>query len=141
MVAILMLLRAKSWWRFLIRYQQLTPTTNEAPSPHDEVIVWKNLLRATGDRATAQKSIISFLIVSGLNSIPTGYCIQALATRIQNAERVAPSVTSQVDAKCIFLLTRSQPKNMIEINVASRKKATIPSMARGAPKISPTNRL
>ena len=96
---------------------------------------------ATGDPATAQKSTISFLMVSGLNSIPMGYCIQAFATRIQNADRVAPRVTSQVEARCIFLLTRSHPKNMMEMNVASRKNATIPSMASGAPKISPTNKL
>ncbi|OPZ25673.1 MAG: hypothetical protein BWZ00_01799 [Bacteroidetes bacterium ADurb.BinA174] len=117
------------------------PTTKEAPTPQPASTAWKNLLIATGEETIAQKSTISLRTVSGLNSMPIGYCIQALATKIQNADKVAPIVVSQVDAKCIFLLTRFHPKNIIEINVASIKKATIPSMASGAPKISPTNQL
>ena len=96
---------------------------------------------AMGDNATAQKSTISFRTESGLNSIPTGYCIQAFATKIHKADSVAPIVVSQVEAKCAFLLTLFQPKNMMAINVASMKKATMPSIANGAPKMSPTNQL
>src|SRR5699024_4251089 len=101
--------------------------------------VWKNLATAMGERATAAKSTISFLTVSGLKAIPTGYCIQALATRIHQAEIVAPSPVSQVDARWKRLLTLFQPKNITAMKVASIKNARIPSMASGAPKISPTN--
>ena len=118
-----------------------TPTTNTAASTQPDSTLWKNLLTAIGEVATAQKSTISLRAVSGLNSMPTGFCIHALATRIHQAEIVAPSPVSQVDARWKRLLTLSQPKNMTAINVASIKKAKIPSMASGAPKISPTNQL
>ena len=61
--------------------------------------VWKNFITATGENATAMKSTISLRIVSGLNSIPTGYCIHELATRIHQADIVAPKPVSQVDAR------------------------------------------
>ena len=54
---------------------------------------------------------------------------------------VAPIAVSHVEAKWNLLLTLFQPKNMTAMKVASIKKAMIPSMARGAPKISPTNQL
>ena len=127
--------------RFLNRYQLLMPITNTAPTIQPESTVWKNLLMATGDKATAQKSNISLRTVSGLKRIPAGYCIQALAINIQRADRVAPMIVSQVEAKWKRLLTLSQPKNITAIKVASIKKAKIPSMARGAPKMSPTNQL
>ena len=76
----------------------------------------------------------------GIN-FATGYCIHALAIRIQRAERVAPMIVSQVEAKWKRLLTLSQPKNITVIKVASIKNARIPSIARGAPKMSPTNQL
>ena len=38
-------------------------------------------------------------------------------------------------------LTLFQPKNMMATKVASIKKAMMPSMASGAPKMSPTNQL
>ena len=46
---------------------------------------------------------------------------------------------SHVEARWNFSLTLPQPKNMTAPNVASMKKARMPSMARGAPKMSPTN--
>ncbi|MPL74476.1 hypothetical protein SDC9_20288 [bioreactor metagenome] len=94
---------------------------------------------ATGDKATDQKSTISFLAVSGLNCIPVGNCIHAFATRIQRAERFVPMATKYVEIKWAFLLTLFHPKNITAKNVLSRKKASIPSIASGAPKISPTN--
>ena len=94
---------------------------------------------ATGEKATAMKSTISLRIVSGLNTIPTGYCIHELATRIHQADMVAPRPVSQVEAKWNLRLTFSQPKNMTAMNVASIKKARMPSMANGAPNMSPTN--
>ena len=78
-------------------------------------------------------------MVSGLNSQPTGHCIQALATRIHHAEMVAPKPVSQVEAKWKPRDTYFQPKYMTATNVDSMKKAMMPSMANGAPKMSPTN--
>ena len=136
-----MLAKANFFSRFFHRYQQLTPTTNTAASTQPDSTLWKNLLTAIGEVATAQKSTISLRAVSGLNSIPTGFCIQAFATRIHQAEIVAPSPVSQVEARWKRLLTLSQPKNITAMNVASIKNARIPSIASGAPKMSPTNQL
>ena len=52
---------------------------------------------ATGEKSISQKFCISNRAVSGLNSIPTGYCIQALATRIHKADKLEPTATIQVD--------------------------------------------
>ena len=101
--------------------------------------MWVNLLTAKGDSATSTKEVISKRIVSGLNVCPMGYCIQALATRIHQAEMVAPRPVSHVEAKWKPGDTFFQPKNMTATNVDSMKKATMPSMASGAPKMSPTN--
>ena len=141
MALILILSRAKRVSRFFNRYQLLMPITNNAPTIQPDNTVWKNLLMATGDKATAQKSNISLRTVSGLNCIPAGCCIQALAIRIHRADKVAPIMVSQVEARWKRLLTLSHPKNITAMNVASIKKARIPSMASGAPKISPTNQL
>ena len=46
--------------------------------------------------------------------------------------------TSQVTVKCCTLLSLSQPKKNKPTKVDSRKNAIRPSMAKGAPKISPT---
>src|SRR5574344_150481 len=120
------------------RNQQLTPTTKMEPVIHPLETVWRNFTTAVGEKATAANDTISFRTVSGLNSIPTGCCIQALATKIHHAEIVAPNTVSQVEAKWNLRLTLFQPKNIMAINVASIKNATIPSMANGAPKMSPT---
>jgi len=136
-----MLDKANFFSRFFHRYQQLTPTTNTAASTQPDNTLWKNLLTAIGEVATAQKSTISLRAVSGLNSMPTGFCIQAFATRIHQAEIVAPSPVSQVEARWKRLLTLSQPKNITAMNVASIKNARMPSIASGAPKMSPTNQL
>ncbi len=124
---------------FLRRNQQLTPTTNAAPSTHPERTVWKNLLTATGERATSANDTITLRIWAGSNSIPTGYCIHALATRIHSAERLAPIAVSHVAARWNPGLTLFHPKNITAIKVDSRKNATMPSIAKGAPKMSPTN--
>ena len=94
---------------------------------------------AKGERATSKKLTISLRIVSGLKAQPTGYCIHALATRIHQAEMVAPRPVSQVEARWKPGDTFFQPKNMTATKVDSMKKATIPSIASGAPKMSPTN--
>ena len=94
---------------------------------------------AKGERATSAKLTISLRIVSGLKAQPTGYCIQALATRIHQAEMVAPKPVSQVEARWKPGDTFFQPKYITATKVDSMKNATIPSTASGAPKISPTN--
>ena len=101
--------------------------------------VWQNLSIAKGERATSRNDTISLRIVSGLNSQPTGYCIQAFATRIHQAEMVAPKPVSQVEARWKPGDTFFHPKYITATKVDSMKKATIPSIANGAPKISPTN--
>ena len=121
--------------------QPHTPTTNTPPSVHALSTVWKNLLIAIGEQATAQKLVISLRIVAGLNSQPVGYCIQALATKIHSADSVAPMAVSHVEARWKRGLTFFQPKNITAMNVDSIKKARMPSMASGAPKMSPTNQL
>ena len=134
-----MLPRAKRCSRLRRRYQLLIPITTTAPVIHPHSTEWKNLLTATGLLTTAQKSTISFLTVSGLKTIPTGCCIQPLAMSIQSAERDAPNAVSQVDARWNPLLTLPQPNNITAMKVASMKKAKMPSMASGAPNMSPTN--
>ena len=106
---------------------------------HEEMTVWQNFSTAKGDSATSRNEVISLRMVSGLNTQPTGYCIHALATRIHQAEMVAPSPVSQVEARWKPADTFFQPKNITATKVLSMKKATIPSTASGAPKISPTN--
>ena len=123
---------------FFRRYQALTPRTKRDAITYPLLTVCRNLLTAFGLRNTSQKFCISFLAVSGLKCIPTGCCIQPFATRIQRAERLEPIATSQVESRCIFLLTLSQPKNITAKKVDSIKKAISPSMASGAPKMSPT---
>ena len=125
--------------RFFSRYQQQTPTQKMAPIIQAEVTVWQNLETAKGERATSANDTISLRMVSGLNSQPTGYCIQALATRIHHAEMVAPRPVSQVEARWKPRDTLFQPKYMTATKVDSMKKATMPSTANGAPKMSPTN--
>ncbi len=120
------------------RYQALTPTTKRAASVKAEVTVWVNLLIATGEKSTSEKETISLRTVSRSKRHPTGYCIQALATRIQRADRLAPIAVSHVAARWAPRLTFSQPKNITAMKVLSRKKARMPSMASGAPKMSPT---
>ena len=136
-----MLLTAKSVFLRRSRNHALMPVTKRAPSTQPDSTVWQNLLTATGESRIDQKSCISLRTVSGLNSIPTGYCIQALATSIHNAEMVAPATVSHVEARWAPRLSFFHPKNMSEMKVASMKKASMASMARGAPKISPTNQL
>ena len=71
--------------------------------------------------------------------MPTGRCIHALAMRIHTAEMLAPMPVIHVASRWVRLLTLSHPKNMMAKNVASMKNARMPSMASGAPKMSPTN--
>ena len=125
--------------RRFIRYQHDTAITNTAPIIHAEMTVWQNLPTAKGESATSMNDTISLRIVSGLKAQPTGFCIQALATSIHHADIVAPNPVSHVDARWNPGDTFFQPKYMTATNVDSIKNATMPSMASGAPKMSPTN--
>ncbi len=55
------------------------------------------------------------------------------------ADSWVPMATSQIEARCTFFGSRSQPKIHSPRKVDSRKKASSPSIASGAPKMSPTN--
>ena len=136
---ILMLSMAIFVSRFFSRYHELTATVKTAPMIHAEVTVWQNLPTANGEKATCMNDTISLRMVSALNSQPTGFCIHALATRIHQAEMVAPRPVSQVEARWKPFDTLFHPKYITATKVDSMKKATMPSMARGAPKMSPTN--
>ena len=82
--------------------------------------------------------VSSMRMVTGLNSAPTGFCIQALAIRIHSADRLDPSATRNVTPRCWTFPSRSQPKKNRPTKVDSRKNAIRPSSASGAPKMSPT---
>ncbi len=56
------------------------------------------------------------------------------------AENSVPRCTSQMQVAWSFGDNRSQPKIHRPRNVDSRKNASSPSTANGAPKMSPTNR-
>ena len=63
-----------------------------------------------------------------------------LAARMKYAESSVPVAAIQIVARCTFLDSRSHPKIHSPRKVDSRKKASRPSMASGAPKMSPTKR-
>ncbi len=56
------------------------------------------------------------------------------------AERTVPMWASQIEARCSPRGSLSHPKIHRPRKVDSRKKASSPSTASGAPKMSPTNR-
>ena len=101
-------------------------------------MVCMNLACAQGLETISQKFVISMRIVSKLNSAPVGYIIQALATRIHRADRFVPRAMRKVTARWPPLERRFQPKKNRPMKVDSMKKAIRPSIASGAPKMSPT---
>ena len=80
------------------------------------------------------------LVADGVDVEGAAYRILHPGVRYQDpeADRLAPTAVSQVAERWKPRLTRFQPKNMTATNVLSRKKARMPSMASGAPKMSPT---
>src|SRR5208283_4111929 len=84
----------------------------------------------------AVKSTISALPF--LNTYPTGCCIQPLARSIHSADMFVAIATSHIERAWTFFETLFQPKIHTPIKEDSRKNATVASMAKGAPKISPT---
>src|SRR5262249_49860391 len=69
-----------------------------------------------------------------------GCCMKEFAMRIQSAEMFEPIATIHIVAQCSFGDRRSQPKIHTPRKVDSRKNASRASIARGAPKTSPTQR-
>ena len=66
--------------------------------------------------------------------------MKLLAARMKYALIVVPAAASQMVARCIRGQSMSRPKIHRPRNVDSRKKAISPSIASGAPKMSPTKR-
>jgi hypothetical protein len=96
----------------------------------------ENLYNPEGFVIRAPKSTISarpFLI-----SYPTGCCIHPLARSIQSADRLVAIATIQMERAWTFFETLFQPKIQRPMKTDSIKNATVASMARGAPKMSPT---
>lgn len=62
------------------------------------------------------------------------------AAMMKNADTFTPIATIQMHARCISRGSRLQPKIHSPMKVDSKKKAARPSIASGAPKMSPTNR-
>ena len=56
-------------------------------------------------------------------SKPAGVCIHEFRLRIQNADSVVPSATSEVAMRCTRSLTRPRPNSMMPRKLASRKNA------------------
>ena len=70
----------------------------------------------------------------------TGCCMKELAARMKYAENSVPRCTSHMHDACTARGSRSQPKIHRPRKVDSRKNASRPSTASGAPKTSPTKR-
>ncbi len=62
------------------------------------------------------------------------------AAMMKNAEALTPIATIQMQARWSSFGSRLQPKIHKPMNVDSKKKANSPSIASGAPKMSPTKR-
>ena len=65
---------------------------------------------------------------------------RAYMSKMKYADSKVPVAANQIEAKCNFFGKRSQPNIQSPKKVLSRKKAKRPSIASGAPKISPTKR-
>ena len=105
------------------------------------VMVWVNAPTAVELVSTAPKSVSSARPVTGLTTEPTGCCIQEFAARMKYAESTVPIAASQIVARWTLFESRPQPKIHRPRKVDSRKNASSPSIASGAPKMSPTKRL
>jgi hypothetical protein len=58
---------------------------------------------------------------------------------MKNADTTLPRLTTQIDSVCTSGGRRLRPNSHSPMNVDSRKNASRPSMASGAPKMLPTN--
>ena len=122
------------------RCHSATPTTNAAPVMYAAAMVCGKVTSWTSLVSTATTSVSSARPVSGLNSKPTGFCMKELAARMKYADSTVPMCTSHMQPACSLGGSRSQPKIHRPRNVDSRKNASRPSIASGAPNTSPTKR-
>src|SRR5271157_2801224 len=112
------------------------PMTKNPARMYAALITCRNIQIAYDCVMTAQKSASSarpFLI-----TYPTGCCIHEFATRIQYAEKLEAAKTNQMQVAWTFGESFFQPNIHRPMNVDSRKKATVASIARREPKMSPT---
>ena len=90
---------------------------------------------------TAKKSFMAGRPRVSSHSTPTGCCIHEFAAMMKYADALTPMAANQIHARWTRRGSRSQPKIQSPMKVDSRKKATRPSSASGAPKTSATKRL
>ena len=114
------------------------PSTKKAAVAMAPVITWGNCTKTWGFVMRAPKLSISARPLR--SAYPIGCCMKEFAMRIQRAEMFEPIATSQIEARCAFFGSLSQPKIHRPRKVDSRKKARSASIASGAPKTSPTKR-
>ncbi len=109
-----------------------------APQTHADETVWTKRGSVEGLKTAAQKSVSSARPLRSAK--PAGVCIHEFATRIQNAESVAPAHTRTDESQRTNEEMRRRPKRRSPRKPDSRKNAKTASAASGAPKTSPTNR-
>src|SRR5271166_7147318 len=121
-------------------HQALTAATNVAAVSSEPATVCENAARAVLLLSSALMLCNSARRVTGLYRAPTGCCMKEFATMMKNADTLTAIATIQMDARCTSRGSRLQPKIHRPMKVDSKKKAAKPSIASGAPKMSPTNR-
>jgi len=123
-------------WLFRAMCQALIPSTKNPPSIQAPPTVCKNSRIANFWVTTSRKLDSSARPL--WRTYPVGCCIQALATRIQNADMLEAMATSQMVTQWSLEDNFFQPKNHTAMKVDSRKKVTVASTASRDPKMSPT---
>src|SRR5690606_1001185 len=120
--------------------QAHTPATKAPAVRNDAATACRKAQIAVLLVSSATKFSNSARPVSGLNRAPTGCCMNEFAAMMKYAEAFTANATIQMHVRCTHRLSRPQPKTHSPMKVDSKKKATRPSNASGAPKMSPTNR-
>ena len=132
--------RALLWWRTMC--QPATPVTKAEATSQAPEITWGNaasvvtLVRT--ERMEPWEGSSSARPVSGFSMAPTGCCMKEFAAMMKYAESMVPIATIQMVSRWIFSGSLFQPKIHSPRNTDSRKNASRPSRARGAPNTSPT---
>jgi hypothetical protein len=116
------------------------PATNAPAVRNDPATACKKAAIAVLLVNSATMLVSSARPVSGLYRLPTGCCMKELAAIMKNADKFTAIATIQMQARCSRRGNRFHPKIHRPMNVDSKKNATKPSMASGAPNTSPTKR-
>ncbi len=122
------------------RCHALIPITNAPAVTIAAVMVCGKVTSAVLFVSTGQIEVSSARPRASLIRKPTGCCIHEFAARMKYADSQVPTATAQIEARCSRGGSRSQPKIHKPMKVDSRKNASRPSIASGAPKMSPTKR-